>query len=537
MYRSLACIPAIVTALALFLPAASGEQLVIYKHDQFADDLVSASSQISGTPLPTQPGFVAGEAFGQVYHPSPGAYPVKLQGIDLFLASPPAGGTGQTHADIEVWFHDGTSADPGKAAPDFTMSTKDVFDPISGNFGLPLQGNTAMQIDFNWDDLEGHPPELYEGSFTIAIRFTEPAQDLQTEWGTFQCAQMSDLGMCGCQQVGTINDQATTDKANVIHIIYPAGNCYGTPNKWAYTESLGVTGDFILRARALAQEGPCTPNCTGKECGSDGCGGSCGGCAGQTQCVNGKCPGGGAPVCAGKECGDDTCGGSCGQCGAGHDCVDGQCISRECPPVCEGKECGSDGCGGSCGDCPAGEVCVQGACQTGGCAPQCEGKECGDDTCGGVCGVCPADETCQEGICQGETSGEGELAIVAVSPNFGYEDAETNIAIDGTGFALGATVMLGADNLSAVQVVSAQLITATVPSGMVPATYMLVVINTDGKTASLIDAFEVKEAPLDDVLGDTSGGCRALPAAGATGGAALLLLIATLAVLWRRRRS
>jgi len=32
-----------------------------------------------------------------------------------------------------------------------------------------------------------------------------------------------------------------------------------------------------------------------------------------------------APLCAGKECGDDGCGGSCGECAGGADCVDGLC--------------------------------------------------------------------------------------------------------------------------------------------------------------------------------------------------------------------
>lgn len=38
---------------------------------------------------------------------------------------------------------------------------------------------------------------------------------------------------------------------------------------------------------------PCTPNCTGKECGSDGCSGSCGTCPTGETCQNGVCVGGG----------------------------------------------------------------------------------------------------------------------------------------------------------------------------------------------------------------------------------------------------
>lgn len=56
----------------------------------------------------------------------------------------------------------------------------------------------------------------------------------------------------------------------------------------------------------------CTKDCTGKVCGSDGCGGSCGKCSTGEVCdYNHACC---LPSCAGKQCGDDLCGGTCGQC-------------------------------------------------------------------------------------------------------------------------------------------------------------------------------------------------------------------------------
>ncbi len=107
------------------------------------------------------------------------------------------------------------------------------------------------------------------------------------------------------------------------------------------------------------------------------------------------------PDCTGKECGDDGCGGSCGTCEDGFVCQDGQCVG--CTPDCTGKECGDDGCGGSCGTCddPAKPICnAQGICEA--CTPNCDGKECGDDGCGGSCGDCtdPNKPVCsKEGIC------------------------------------------------------------------------------------------------------------------------------------------
>ncbi len=101
-----------------------------------------------------------------------------------------------------------------------------------------------------------------------------------------------------------------------------------------------------------------------------------------------------AANCMGKECGDDGCGGSCGECTGEAGCsLTGKC---KCQPVCDGLECGDDGCGGSCGTCLAPGFCQDGACQ---CTPQCEGKACGDDGCGGSCGACPALHKCEAGVC------------------------------------------------------------------------------------------------------------------------------------------
>jgi len=73
-----------------------------------------------------------------------------------------------------------------------------------------------------------------------------------------------------------------------------------------------------------APEPACTPDCTGKECGSDGCEGTCGTCL------------------------------STETCSASQICVP---VETSCTPACSGKECGSDGCGGSCGTCSSTETC------------------------------------------------------------------------------------------------------------------------------------------------------------------------------------
>lgn len=117
-------------------------------------------------------------------------------------------------------------------------------------------------------------------------------------------------------------------------------------------------------------------------CATD-CGGNC------PECV---------PNCIGKECGDDGCGGSCGACATDGD-VCSSFTDLCCKPQCDGKQCGNDGCGGTCGECTGGLICEDSQCVV--CTPQCDGLLCGDDGCGGSCGECGAGTECSSGACQG----------------------------------------------------------------------------------------------------------------------------------------
>ena len=147
---------------------------------------------------------------------------------------------------------------------------------------------------------------------------------------------------------------------------------------------------------------PCVPSCAGKECGGDGCGGSCGLCCGDVLCVAGKCDC--VLDCAGKECGGDGCGGFCSAAGpldcqaalpddSDQGCAPGLLCDPatfgclDCLPDCEGRQCGDDGCGGSCGDCPcSGPDCCAGA------------LECGPE---GHCVVPPLDDCAAVAACVG----------------------------------------------------------------------------------------------------------------------------------------
>jgi hypothetical protein len=76
----------------------------------------------------------------------------------------------------------------------------------------------------------------------------------------------------------------------------------------------------------------CEPNCLGRFCGPDGCGGSCGSCGTPAKPVcnelSGQCEATCVPQCTGKNCGDNGCGGSCGDCTSGTTCSDlGTCVA------------------------------------------------------------------------------------------------------------------------------------------------------------------------------------------------------------------
>jgi hypothetical protein len=100
-------------------------------------------------------------------------------------------------------------------------------------------------------------------------------------------------------------------------------------------------------------------------------------------CQSGLCRATCVPQCRVKECGDDGCGGSCGECGQFFHCDNGTCVV-DCIPDCQGKACGPNGCGGSCGTCGQLFHCDNGTCKVD-CIPDCQGKQCGDDGCGGTC--------------------------------------------------------------------------------------------------------------------------------------------------------
>lgn len=101
-----------------------------------------------------------------------------------------------------------------------------------------------------------------------------------------------------------------------------------------------VSGNrYFIDDPILVMNGPCEPQCSGLECGDDNCGGICGECDSDENCVSGICesnetdevttPKKCIPKCTGKTCGDNGCGGVCGTCGYKEECTNNKCIMKE----------------------------------------------------------------------------------------------------------------------------------------------------------------------------------------------------------------
>ncbi len=183
----------------------------------------------------------------------------------------------------------------------------------------------------------------------------------------------------------------------------------------------------------------CTPQCTDRCCGDDGCGGTCPDACDTEQTCNPAtclCEDTCVADCSGRQCGDDGCGGSCAPGCSGEDVCnsDGLC-ETPCVADCAGRQCGDDGCGGSCAPgCSGEDVCnSDGLCETP-CVADCAGRQCGDDGCGGSCApgcsgedVCdPAGQCveywCGDGVrtgsetCEGSDLGDYDCSMLGLGP-------------------------------------------------------------------------------------------------------------------------
>ncbi len=246
---------------------------------------------------------------------------------------------------------------------------------------------------------------------------------------------------CILALVGLGGDAAATDSS-------PSPDAGSQPETTSAPDS-GPSQDVSAAVDAgqdASPDAPCSPACAGKECGDDGCGGSCGECqfvSNKPICSEGLCIAipSCTPDCANKTCGDNGCGGSCGGCGPVQACFANKCVTIEPKDSCVGH-CGLSAPGGCLCNDDCGEVvecCADffAACYFT-CTPECTGKNCGDDGCGGSCGkcgvgqVCGAAGTCGDDPCQPDPcSGHGTCGKGGCSCNLGYSGLACNACIPG----------------------------------------------------------------------------------------------------------
>jgi len=194
--------------------------------------------------------------------------------------------------------------------------------------------------------------------------------------------------------------------------------------KWTWTgdstdavdamDGVSADGKGEVGSPDLAAEvDACTPNCAGRECGTDGCGGTCGDCDdgdtcdGEELCDKGHCLSGTSLNCDdGNDCTEDSCDPAEG---CVNDALDGEFCEDENPCTLSDK-CVDDTCQGGAWDaCDDENHCTDDSCEGGvGCQhePVPDGDESACDD-GNPC----TEEVCESGNCENPLLPLDELII------------------------------------------------------------------------------------------------------------------------------
>ncbi|HAN32195.1 MAG TPA: hypothetical protein DCQ06_11405 [Myxococcales bacterium] len=245
----------LITIITLVAASHAAAQEV-WKYDDGPDDLGS----LAGTKMHPQfghPGFIQGEAWGVLFRPEKEKFPIEILGVELVMAAPTtvADATAQKmNAVIEFWNDDSDAANPSSSKPLWSVNTSDFFNPVTGKPGTPIQGNTVMKYEFSSSKPGDKPPVITQGNIRVMIRVSSQAKDLSTYWGKTDCMKQQIAGIdvgCGCQDLAALTDSATTVKTQLMHIVWPLGQCSGS-KAWRFVEEINsglvqMKGDFRLR--------------------------------------------------------------------------------------------------------------------------------------------------------------------------------------------------------------------------------------------------------------------------------------------------
>src|SRR5438067_8932055 len=148
-----------------------------------------------------------------------------------------------------------------------------------------------------------------------------------------QCASQAAHGTGLCRMCGT------ADPSSICCVRNTSGYCSGTsaarcPCDSAQCQTCDEQHGNCVSTCSSSEtccNGTCAQCCMDSDCtGQKCCSGTCSQCSADSDCPSGQtCQNGQCvctPNCTGKTCGDDGCGGSCGSCPSGQTCVSGQCM-------------------------------------------------------------------------------------------------------------------------------------------------------------------------------------------------------------------
>jgi hypothetical protein len=142
----------------------------------------------------------------------------------------------------------------------------------------------------------------------------------------------------------------------------PPGDDAGTPPRDG--------GGGVDAGRCAESTVECGGLCADLTSSSAHCGTCFRACAADEFCEGGECLGGCTPDCSGRECGTDGCGGTCGSCGAGTTCDGVSCVTTceltLCGEACVDTTSDPSHCGDCFSPCGSGETCSGGTCTGGG---------------------------------------------------------------------------------------------------------------------------------------------------------------------------
>lgn len=212
----------------------------------------------------------------------------------------------------------------------------------AGNVGAPrcssdCSSDCACPTGYECSATVGGGSICFPGTNTCNTRDLGVAPDLGTctpQCGTRVCGDDGCGGSCGTCSVGTSCMSGVCTASCTESCAYSNDGACDDGGEGAAYDVCDLGTDCL----DCGPRGACTPACSGRACGSDSCGGSCGTCTSGSCSALGTCVASCTPSCSGLECGNDGCGGTCGTCTGYRACSGGTCVD-DCSSAGNGAVC------------------------------------------------------------------------------------------------------------------------------------------------------------------------------------------------------